>query len=338
MLSWRERFWAEVPTWCLANLVVRNLLDNICYLGVLLVLEIGGLAIRLMPRRFCLLIARIFADLGFVLVYRFRQRSVQNLRIAFGAELDDGAIKATARRSLRGFFRAFAEIGIALHMPLKESRKEIALRGKEHLDKALAKGKGVIVLSAHLGNFFLLGTRLAADGHPVQVLVKPTFGGGGRFADLMDRYRLRLGQKTIRARPRRMAARELIKALRQNQLVILIADEYRSRGIPVTFFGGTVLARRGVATLGMRTEAAVVPMYLVREPDGKLVVVVEPELNFVQTGRLNEDVAENTRRITQWVERVVRAYPDQWNWTVIRWQKPAPDSSHVDEEGSRRLA
>ncbi|MGH7847050.1 MAG: lysophospholipid acyltransferase family protein [Candidatus Binatia bacterium] len=317
---------------------MRSLLENISYLVAFLVLETGGLAIRLLPRRFCLLIARAFADLGFILVYRFRQRSIQNLRIALGGELHDGAVTVTARNSLRGFFRAFAEIGFALHSPLHGIREEIPVQGREHLEKALAKGKGVIVLSAHLGNFFLLGTRLAADGYPVQVLVKPTFGGSGRFADLMDRYRLRLGQRTIRARPRRMAARELIKALRQNQLVILIADEYRSRGIPVTFFGGTVLARRGVATLGMRTGAPVVPMCLVRESNGELVVVVEPELNFVQTGRLNEDVAENTRRITQWVEKVVRAYPDQWNWTVIRWQKSMPDSSHCDEEGSRRLA
>lgn len=317
---------------------MRSLLETFSYLAVVAVVETGGLALRLLPRRFCLLVAQAFADLSFVLVFRFRQRSVQNLRVALGAELGDRAITATARRSLRSFFRAFAEIGVVLHRPLKEIGQEISLKGKEHLEKALAQGKGVIVLSAHLGNFFLLGTRLAAEGYPVRVLVKPTFSGGGRFADLMDRYRLRLGQRTIRARPRRMAARELIKALRQNQLVILIADEYRSRGIPVTFFGGTVLARRGAATLGMRTGSAVVPMYLVRESAGNLVVIVEPQLNFVQTGRLNEDVAENTRRITQWVERVVRRYPDQWNWTVIRWQRSTTDSAQVDEEGSKRLA
>jgi KDO2-lipid IV(A) lauroyltransferase len=301
-------------------------------------MELGRLLIRLLPRRLCFLIARAFADLSFVLVYRFRQRSVENLRVALGAEVENAALLAIARQSLRGFFRAFVEVGFALTSPLQQMRNEIPIKGKEHLEKALAKGKGVIVLSAHLGNFFLVGSRLGAEGHVVQALVKPTFKSGGRCADLMDNYRLRLGQRTIRARPRREAARALLKALRQNQLVILIADEYRSKGIAVPFFGGTVLARRGPVTLAMRTESAVVPMYLVREPDGELVLVIEPELTFARTGRLNDDRAENTRRITQWVERVVRAYPDQWNWTVIRWQKPMSETPQAHEDRSRRFA
>jgi KDO2-lipid IV(A) lauroyltransferase len=284
-----------------------------------------------------LVLAQGFADLSFLLIYRFRRRSIGNLRLAFGSRFDDRALAAIARTSVRNFFRDFAEIGFALDAAPEAIRSEIPIHGSEHLKEALAKGEGVIVLSAHLGNFFLLGTRLAAEGYPVGVMVKPTFGNG-RFADLMDSYRLRLGQKTIRARPRRKVARELIRLLRRNEAVILIADEYRSKGVPVEFFGRLVFARRGPVTLALRTGAAVVPMCMVRGPNGKLALIIEPEIELVQTGQLAQDISENTLRLTRWVERVVRAYPDQWNWTVIRWQQAKPAAALVNRGTKRRLA
>ncbi|HWP57325.1 MAG TPA: lysophospholipid acyltransferase family protein [Candidatus Acidoferrales bacterium] len=295
-------------------------------MAAVIALELGRLIVRVVPQRLCFLLARLAADLGFFVVYRFRQRSLHNLAIAFGRELDGATRKSIARRSLRGFFQGFVEMGLALTQPLEKMRQDIPLAGKEHLERALARGRGVIVLSAHLGNFFLLGSRLAAEGYPVWVVVKPTFGDRcRRFADLMDSYRLKLGQRTIRARPRRRAVRELIEALRRNEIVVIIADEYRSKGLPVTFFGRTVLARRGASTLALRAGGGVVPVVMARDGNGKLRARVEPELEFVQTGRLSDDVRENTRRMTNWVETLVRAYPDQWNWAVVRWQERAGD-------------
>jgi Kdo2-lipid IVA lauroyltransferase/acyltransferase len=317
---------------------VRTLLETISYIGVFLVFKAGGVLVKVLPRPFVLVVARRFADVGFILIYRFRQRSIRNLRLAYGDLLGADAIVAMARRSIRNFFYAFAEVGFALSKSLDEIRSEIPIQGKAHLERALAKHKGVIVLSAHLGNFFLLGTRLAAEGYCARVLVKPSYRDSTRFDELMDSYRLKSGQRTIRARPRRRAARELIRTLRQNELAILIADEFRSKGLTVRFFGRYVRARRGPATLAMRTGAAVVPMSLVREGNGSLRLIIEPEIELIRTGRPAQDVVANTLRLTQWLETTVRAYPDQWNWTTVRWQKPEPDSKRADEEGKRRFA
>jgi Kdo2-lipid IVA lauroyltransferase/acyltransferase len=316
---------------------VRPLLETISCVGIFLVLEASTTLVRVLPRRFVLAVVRWFADVGFILIYPFRQRSIRNLEFAYGDALNADAIVGIARRSIRNFFYAFAEVGFALRESLDKSRSEIPIHGKAHLEKALAKHKGVIVLSAHLGNFFLVGTRLAAEGYCARVLVKPTYRNNRRFGELMDGYRLRMGQRTIRARPRRRAARELIQALRRNELAVLIADEFRSNGIAVRFFGHYVRARRGPATLAMRTGAAVVPMNLVREGDG-LKLIIEPEIELVRSGRPTQDVVANTMRLTQWLEATVRAYPDQWNWMSVRWQKPEPHSAHADEEGKRRFA
>jgi KDO2-lipid IV(A) lauroyltransferase len=275
------------------------------------------------------------AGVGFYIFAGFRNRSVDNIRIALSPFVDRPAAANMARQSLRNFFRASVEIAIFMSVSDEEFRRKIAIEGREYLDAALAKGKGVMILSAHLGNFFLAGTRLAVEGFPTYVLVNQP--RDGKFAQLMDDYRLRVRQKTIHARPRRQALRDLNAVLRNNQIAVIIADEYRSgNGIEVPLFGRAVIARRGPATLALRTGAAVVPASMIRQPDDTLKLVIEPELELDRSGRGKTQIAENTLRITQWLERTVRKYPDQWNWMNIRWcegqdREPVAEPHHLKQ-------
>lgn len=295
---------------------------KVAYLSTWLGFKIGSVAVGLFPRAIFRLSDQL-AALGFSLFRGFRTRSVSNLRLALGEQLDAAAIDNTARRSLRNFFRACIEIVIALKTSDEEFRERIPLSGREHLDAALAKGKGVLVLSAHLGNFFLVGSRLAVDGYPASVLINQP--RDGQFAELMDRYRLQARQRTIHARPRRQALRELGEVLQLNQIAVVIADEYRKTdGIPVTLFGRTVFARRGPVTMALRSGAAVVPACLIRRPDDSLQLVIEPELPLARERKSKEDIRDNTIILTQWLERTVRKYPDQWNWMNIRWSDSSP--------------
>ncbi|HEX7228991.1 MAG TPA: lysophospholipid acyltransferase family protein, partial [Candidatus Binatia bacterium] len=210
------------------------------------------------------------------------------------------------------------EIGAVLESADDDVRAQVPIIGREYLDAALKKGSGVLILSAHLGNFFLLGTRLAIEKYSVFVLVNQP--RDGRFAELMDRYRLKVKQRTIHARPRQAALKQLNEVFRRNEIAIVIADEYRKgNGVSVSLFGRTVVARRGPATIALRTGAAVVPACVVRQADDSLQVVIEPELELDRSGRTKVEVVENTIRLTRWLERTVRRYPDQWNWMNIRW-------------------
>lgn len=241
------------------------------------------------------------------------------------------------QKSLRNFFRGIVEIGHAISATPEELQREIPVAGREHLEKALAKGKGVIALSAHLGNFFLVGTVLAMEGYPTYLLVNPPKNGSLR--DLLDQYRLKTGQRTIHARPRRRASSELLRVLRQNKLAVVIADEHRAgSGICMPFFGRTVLAKRGPATLALRTGAALVPVYLIRGRDDTLTLIVEPEIELQRSGNVGADIRENTLRITQWLERIVRSYPDQWNWMNIRWQEDSPGAVTGKENRYEKVA
>lgn len=292
------------------------LIGKATYVGTWLGWKIGCAATRYFPKATLALVDGL-ARCGFCCFRDFRRRSVNNIRLAYGGTMLPMDAAITARRTLRNFFRSCVELVIAVSSSDDELRRNIELVGREHLDHALAKGKGVLVLSAHLGNFFLVGTRLTIAGYRASVLINQPRDGS--FAQLMDEYRLRVRQHTIHARPRRQALRELSEVLRRNEVAVIIADEYRrSEGVEVTLFGQTVHARRGPVTLALRTGAAVVPACLVRRPDDSLQMIIEPELHLSRDAKDKETIRQNTIVMTEWLERTVRQYPDQWNWMNLR--------------------
>ena len=317
--------------------MTRWFVGKVVYRTTWLGFKIGRLAVRIVPHRWLFAISDALASAGFALSRGFRLTSIANIGAAMSDRVDGGMARDTARRSLRNFFRACVEMTIALESSQSQLRSEMPIAGREHLDAALAKGNGVIVLSAHLGNFFLVGTRLAIEGYPVHVLVSPP--RDPQFAALMDDVRLQVWQRTIRARPRRAALKELHAVLRRNEIAIVIADEYKNgHGIPVPLFGGIVSARRGPATLALRTGAAIVPAFLVRQAGDGLKLIIEPELELARTDKGQDDVRESILRITRWLERSVSAYPDQWNWTNIQWQNDPGLQSVVKEHKLQRLS
>ncbi|MGH7784745.1 MAG: lysophospholipid acyltransferase family protein, partial [Candidatus Binatia bacterium] len=181
-----------------------------------------------------------------------------------------------------------------------------------HRRHALAEGKGVLALSAHLGSFTLIGARLAAAGYPFSVVVKDP--GDARFAQLITDFRSQVGIQTISAKPRREAVRGILKALRENRIVLVIADEFKSGDIMVDFLGQNCPAPRGPATLALRTGAVTLPMFAIRQADDSLVLTVGTAIEPVQKEDLEESVAATTALYTRYLEDAIRRYPDQWNW------------------------
>jgi Kdo2-lipid IVA lauroyltransferase/acyltransferase len=297
--------------------MIAWLTARVVYLSTCMAFTVGCFAVRILPRRWLFRLSDVVANIGFYCFWKFRNRSVANIAVAFGEHMSGTAVKNLARRSLRNFLRDCVEVAVALEASDGQLRALIPIIGNEHLDAALAKNAGVLVLSAHLGNFLLVGSRLAVEGYPVSVLVNQP--RDGRLAKLMDDYRLQVRQKTIHARPRREAFKKLHDTLRRNEIAVIISDEYRrGKGIEVPLFGKTVIARRGPAIFSLRTGAPIVPACMIRQSDGTLKLVIEPELELDRSGKGGAQIRENMIRLTQWLEGKVRAYPDQWNWMNIR--------------------
>jgi lauroyl/myristoyl acyltransferase len=203
-----------------------------------------------------------------------------------------------------------------VHFPKEKILELVAIEGEDHLKRALAKGKGVLALSAHLGAFTLIGARLAAGGYSFSVVVKHP--RDQRFARLIDDYRAQIGIATISAKPRREAARAVLRALRANRIVLLIADEFKSGGLLVNFMGQASPAPRGPATLALRTGAATLPMFATRRADGSLLLKIAPEIALIKNEDVEVSVAATTKVFTRCLEDAIRRHPDQWNWLGFR--------------------
>ena len=218
--------------------------------------------------------------------------------------------KTLARMAWRNFVWGLYETACALYTSTDAICATVAIEGEEYLKRALEKGKGVIALGAHLGNFTMIGPRLAAAGYPFSILVKHP--PDQRLARLIDGYRAKVGVKTISAKPRRQAARQILGALRRNEVVIVLPDVFKSGSVNAEFLGSAVYVRRGPVTLALRAGAAVVPMYVTRDAEDRLTLRISSEIDLVKTGDLQEDVAANLALFIRHLEGMVRRYPDQW--------------------------
>lgn len=265
------------------------------------------------PRRLVLLFTAVAARLTFLILWRYRLRMEENLAIAMGREFPTAEKRRDlVRRAWRNFAQGVYETASIVYSSKEAICSLVAIRGEEALKQALAKGKGVVALSAHLGNFTMLGARLAVAGYPTSVVVKHP--RDRRFARLTDSYRAQAGVKTISAKPRREAVREILKALRKNEVVLLIADEFKSGGAEVEFLGQGVSAPRGPATVALRTGAPVIPMVIARDPEDRLTLHIGAEVVLIRTGYSQKDVDANVALLTRHLENMVRRYPEQWNW------------------------
>jgi Kdo2-lipid IVA lauroyltransferase/acyltransferase len=215
-------------------------------------------------------------------------------------------------KAWKNFARGVLETCAVLHLSKETIVSTIAIEGEEHLKQALARGKGVLALSAHLGAFTMIGARMGAADYPFSVVVKQP--KDEHFARCLDDYRALLGVRTISAKPRKDAVRGILKSLRENRIVVIVADEFKSGDVMVDFMGQISPAPRGPATLALRTGAVTLPVFSIWRPDGSLGLLIEPEIAPVRLDDLEKSVAATTQLFTRQLENAIRRFPEQWNW------------------------
>jgi len=255
---------------------------------------------------------RFMARVAFFLLSSYRKRMDENLTAVFGNEISAQERMNLIRAAWLSFARGVLDTTQVMHFSKERILSTVVLEGEEHIQRALEQGKGVLALSAHLGSFTMIGARLAAAGFPFCVVVKQP--ADERFARLIDGYRAQIGIRTISAKPRREAVRGILKALRSNQIVLVIADEFKSGDVMVDFLGLKVPAPRGPATLALRTGAITLPMFVTRQGDDSLRLSVGAPIEPIECDDLEASVVATTALYTRHIEAAVRKTPDQWNW------------------------
>ncbi|MDD4342071.1 MAG: lysophospholipid acyltransferase family protein [Kiritimatiellae bacterium] len=206
----------------------------------------------------------------------------------------------------------------------------IDVRGQDIVSAALERGKGVLILIAHFGNYDLMGlfaSRLL--GYPVTIITKII--KNKRLNTFWWGLRQKAGLKTL---PSHNAYRACVRALRQKELVGFMLDQNRpqSQGVYVDFFGKTASTTPGLALMSAQTGAPVVPVFMRRLPDGHHRLEVRPPLE-PPPDRKAETLRKFTAVYTSIIEDEIRRDPAQWLWLHKRWKsRPAVETDAVATE------
>jgi len=247
-----------------------------------------------------------------------RRRIVKNIYAAFGetysAATKNGLAKGVQEHFARNLLDCFLQLADPEH-----ARRTVTIEGLENLNAAIAHGNGVIGLGAHIGNFVLVGTRLGMEGYPVSTLFRVP--EDERIKEIIERHLPSFHQRVIPSRPRRVAIRRVFEALKRNEIVFILGDNLKRGKVQSFLFGQPVHTPRGPVTLALRSGAALVPMYLIRNYRGGLQLVIDSEILLIRNGNVYEDVTGNTRQIVRYLEGLIGRYPDQWNWLTVRLKR-----------------
>jgi len=192
----------------------------------------------------------------------------------------------------------------------------MTVEGEEHVRQALAGGKGALILTAHLGNWDLLGMYTAKRGYPLTIISKVIKNEA--INDLWMRLRKEFGVKIV---PAHNSYRACLKVLKQNELLGFILDTNRPRdaGIFVDFFGRPASTTPGLAFMSAQSGAPVIPAFIHREGLDRHVIRVLPALP-PPPDREEASIRQATQEYTRIVEEEIRRYPEQWLWIHKRWK------------------
>ena len=260
---------------------------------------------------------RLLGNLMYMLDVSRRGMIRRNLELVH-PEWSRSQITQFCRRNFHHYAVTLLEMLQSACMSAEDMRSRLRISGEEHLVRALDQGKGVIVVSAHLGNFEL------ALQYPVCCLKRPMTGVAKKLHyRLRNRWihglRTRFGNKLLYNRDVMPA---MIKTLRRGELLGILVDQSRNKlAFDVAFLGRIGTMTYAPALLARRCKSPILPVFCVREADGRLAIRVEPPLEIQKTRDVHADLRVNTQKIADVVENAIRRCPEQWFWFFKHFKK-----------------
>jgi len=283
-------------------------------------IKILGILPRALARGFGIGLAGVV----YLLHVRLRQVGMRNLALAFPEKSE-----VERARILRGEFASLGrQLAEVCHFPvytLENVEQVIVYDGLENYQRAYARGKGVLFLTAHFGGWGLSAFSHSMHGHWMHVVMRPL---DNEYLDRMTReYRTMHGNKVV---DKDDFVRGLLSAMKAGEVVGVLMDTNMTppQGIFVNFFGIPACTASGLARIALRTDAAVVPTFTIWDSGlEKYRLRFDPPVELIRTGDLEADITTNTQKFTSIIEGYVRRYPEQWLWVHRRWKTRPPGAA-----------
>lgn len=282
---------------------------------------IGLLAQRL-PQSLCISLGAFGGTLAYHLPSRRRAIALGNLKFAFGDRYTHQQYRQILRKLYQHMGLSLMEVVRIPRMDKKYIQRWIAIGpgSEERLKAALSKGHGVIFLAAHFGNWELISIVGALSGYPTLVLAREQ--GLPRLNQLLNQYRESKGCRVI---SKGFPIRELIRGLKEGKIVGILADQDAGpHGVLWPLFGRLASTAPGAMALSLKTQAPILPVFIVRRDGLAHTLMVEEPLSIPEEGSLEERVKSGVASYLDVLERYVRQHPHQWLWAHRRW-KSSPE-------------
>lgn len=263
------------------------------------------------------LIGTAFGTLWYAIDRQHRKTAEENIRLALG--VNGTAARRIVRANFRHLATVFAEFPCVVRMNARNIHRYVEPHGMEHVRRSLEKGRGVLILTSHFGNWewmaygapFFLPARLNIVARPIR---PPSVN---RWITAM---RERSGNRVI---AKEHALIHALKALKRNEIVGFLLDHNAGKktGVWAPFFGGYVLTHKTLAHIALRTGAPVHPVFNRRLPDGRYRIDVGPEIPPPASGSPEERAYAMTAAFNRMIEEQIRTAPEQWYWIHRRFRR-----------------
>jgi Kdo2-lipid IVA lauroyltransferase/acyltransferase len=296
------------------NRGVLRIRKRLSRFSLLWLIRLLRLLVRLLPYRIGVRTGALFGMIAYHLLQRERKRTIAHLSRGYPDKSSDW-IAGTARRCFKHLGMSLFEV---LMMTPGRALGITEFGGEENIRTALSRGKGVVVVTGHIGNWELMGHAAAARGYTMSVIAAPIEPAS--VNDIIVGLRSSLGVKTI-LRSRSGAAKELIRVFKENRLLgILIDQDTDVEGAFVDFMGSPAWTPTAAASMALKFDAPVLIASIKRlSPLRHRVTVDLPDL--IRTGDVDRDILMNTAMFTKKLEERIRECPEQWVWMHRRWRR-----------------
>lgn len=276
-----------------------------------------------LPRRLSLALGRRLGRLWAELDRRHVAIAAANLRQAF-PQWEEPRCWRTARAVYAHFGSVLVDL-----LWLDGRRREdvlavVEVEGREHVESALAAGRGALLVTGHIGNWELHGLAHGRLFGPIGVIARPL--DNPALDERLCALRARGGNQVI---SKRKALSSVLRLLREGRGVAVLIDQnvQEKDGIFVEFFGRPAATTTVAAALALKTGCALVPTHTLLAPDGRYRLVYDAPLDWQPSGDRRADIAAITQRLTTAIEGWIRDAPQQWLWMHRRWKTRPPAAS-----------
>lgn len=284
----------------------RHILDNsISYYAIFL-------SVRYLPTRLCHWLGELVALIVYAFSRKDRNGLATNLSLALERPIGSSFIRKTIKQIFKNYGHYMVDFFLMPQLPPHKIKRFFAeFKGEEILQKALVNGKGVILLTAHLGNWEFGSVFLWFRNYPLNLVALAH--NTSSTNTLVNRLRENKGIKVIEVNRSSFSGIEILRCLRNNEIVAMIGDrDFFGHGRLTTFFGKKVSFPVGPVVLAMKSGAALIPSFVFKQSDGRYHGVLEEAIPLLLEGDRDDCIAKNLAKTARVFEKYIRSYPDQW--------------------------